>query len=244
MALAGDVRDDRQKDANTSVMSELKLTRAQVRRVDQVAIQDWGIPGLVLMENAGRGVADVLCGLGIEGKVVVACAKGNNGGDGFVIARHLNIRGVDVEVILCCEQSDLQGDAAATFAWLRRCDVPVRSYGDSQVPERLRNADWVVDSLLGTGASGAPRSPMDSLVREMNASAARKMAVDLPTGLDCDTGEASDPTFTADHTCTFVAEKVGMSAAAAKYLGEVHCLDIGVPQKLVAEILRESNWPN
>lgn len=219
-------------------MSQLKLTRAQVRRVDQVAIHEWGIPGLVLMENAGRGVADVLCDLGMTGKVVIACAKGNNGGDGFVIARHLNLRGADVEVILCCEESDLQGDAAATFAWLRRCDVRVMQHDDPQVAERLRDADWIVDSLLGTGARGAPRSPLDSLVREMNASPARKLAVDLPTGLDCDTGAASDPTFVADHTCTFVAEKVGMSAAAEKYLGKVHCLDIGVPQKLVEEVLR------
>ena len=219
-------------------MSELKLTRAQVRRVDQIAIHDWGIPGLVLMENAGRGVADVLCELGINGKVAIICAKGNNGGDGFVVARHLNIRGADVEVVLCCEASELQGDAAATFAWLRRCDVPVLSSADAATAERLRGAEWIVDALLGTGARGAPRSPMDGIVRAMNASAARKLAVDLPTGLDCDTGEASDPTFVADHTCTFVAEKVGMTAAAAKYLGTVHCLDIGVPKELIEEVTR------
>ena len=99
----------------------------QIRRVDELAIRDWGIPGAVLMENAGRGVADVMCEVGIESRVVIACAKGNNGGDGFVIARHLHLRGFEVDVLLCCDPADLPGDARLMYGFLQRCDVPIHT---------------------------------------------------------------------------------------------------------------------
>jgi len=227
----------------TSMAREtIYLSRDQVRRVDQVAIRDWSIPGLVLMENAGRGVADVLCDLGIQGPVLIACSKGNNGGDGFVIARHLFLRGYQVEVLLCCDPTELSGDAAANFDWLQLCAIPVFRLDATKQDEmaaRMAKSDWLVDALLGTGASGAPREPLADVIRQMNDANARRLAVDLPSGFDCDSGIANDPTFQADHTCTFVALKAGMSRKDAEAcLGKVHCLDIGLPQTLVERAIK------
>ena len=213
------------------------LTRKQIRNVDTVAIQGWGVSGLVLMENAGRGVADVLCELGIHGNVVIACTKGNNGGDGFVVARHLHLRGFNVEVLLCCEASELSSNAAANFDLLHRTSVVITSLDAADLDDLLSSADWAIDALLGTGATGAPRPPLDQVIGAMNAASARRMAIDLPSGLDCDLGEVSGQTFVADHTCTFVALKPGLVAHGAScYVGQVHVLDIGLPYELVEAI--------
>ena len=221
--------------------NELVLTREQVRRVDRHAIDQWGMSGLVLMENAGRGAADLLCQLGIHGPVVVACSRGNNGGDGFVLARHLDLRGYRVEVVLSCDPGELREDAAVNQAILAKTDVPIRRFETTSCHELLAGADWAVDALLGTGAAGDPRPPLDRMISELNESSAKKMAVDVPSGLDCDTGNVGTPTFRADHTCTFVAAKPGLLASQAQdHVGQLHVLDIGVPRKLIEQVFDEN----
>src|SRR5437868_14789525 len=101
------------------------FSRAEVREVDRRAIEEFGMSGLVLMENAGRGCADVLCQIGCRGPVVVVCGKGNNAGDGFVIARHLDLRGVPVRVVLLGAPAELRDDAAANYAILSRCGLAI-----------------------------------------------------------------------------------------------------------------------
>jgi NAD(P)H-hydrate epimerase len=226
----------------------MALSRSQVREIDRRAIQEYGLPGIVLMENAGRGCVDVLCRLGCRGPVAVVCGKGNNGGDGFVIARHLDLRGIPVKVLLLASPGDLQGDAATNYAVLAKCRVPTIDYSAGFDAARFTNelvgVEWIVDAILGTGAIGSPRPPWDEAISLMNAAAGRKLAVDLPSGLDCDTGQPAEPTFRADHTCTFVAPKVGFgNPAAAAYLGQVHVLDIGAPRRLVAEYVAPATWP-
>jgi NAD(P)H-hydrate epimerase len=210
------------------------LTREQVRSIDRKAIDEYGMSGLVLMENAGRGCADKLCELGISGRVVIVCGKGNNGGDGFVIARHLDARGHDVRVVLAAEPDELHGDAAANYAVLKKAGFSLA--GAEGLIKELAGANWIVDALLGTGASGGPRPPISGIIELLNETIARKLAVDLPSGLDCETGIAYQPTFMADHTCTFVAPKVGFANPAAKeFLGTVSVHEIGVPRKLLEE---------
>jgi NAD(P)H-hydrate epimerase len=221
------------------------LSRAEVREVDRRAIDDYGLTGLVLMENAGRGCVDTLVGLDCRGPVAIACGKGNNAGDGFVIARHLELRGLPVVVHQFGRPDELRGDAAANHATLVRAGTPMRDWSQRPDPAaldaELQGAEWIVDALLGTGATGAPRPPFDSVIRRLNAAAARRLAVDLPSGLDCDSGEPAEPTIRADHTCTFVAPKLGFAnPAAAAFLGRVHVLDIGAPRKLIEEIATES----
>ncbi len=217
------------------------LTREQVRSIDRKAIDDYGMTGLVLMENAGRGCADKLCELGIRGKVIIACGNGNNGGDGFVVARHLNARGYEVEVLFF-RGFPLASDARTNIAIIHRSTVMMTSLPDKidipTIQTVFEGADWIVDALLGTGAAGDPRSPISVLIHAGNTTSARKLAIDLPSGLDCDTGIPGSPTFRADHTCTFVAPKIGFANPAAKeYLGTVSVHDIGVPRKLLEEFV-------
>ena len=223
------------------------LNREASRAVDQRAICDFGMSGLVLMENAGRGVADKLEELGIGGRVVIVCGKGNNAGDGFVIARHLELRRHPVSVLVIGDPSSLVGDALANYNILSKTDVPIEIYAGSipteQVRTLLRDAAWIVDALLGTGAQGPPRAPLDHMIRILNHASARKLAVDVPSGLDCDTGKEGVPTFRADYTCTFVAAKPGFyRLQGPEMTGEVHVLDIGAPRRLVDEELSKSGF--
>ncbi len=193
---------------------------------------------VMLMENAGRGVADTLCRLGIDGPVAICCGAGNNGGDGFVVARHLDLRGHAVRVLLLADVARFAGDALLNFRVLEKSGVPIVAVDAGMLAGELANSAWIVDAILGTGARGEPRPPLDAAIDAINAANSNVLAVDLPSGLDCDTGEAANHTVVATHTCTFVASKPGfLNPAAARYLGEVHVLDIGAPRKLVEESL-------
>jgi len=224
------------------------ITRQQSRDVDQQAIEQYGMTGLVLMENAGRGTADVLCQLaGTEsarrlGPVAICCGKGNNAGDGFVIARHLDLRGHKVRVLVWADATELMGDAGVNFRILRHTTVPIEMFGNRhdapRLAEQLTGVDWIVDALLGTGARGEPRPPLDAVIDQLNAAAAKRLAVDLPSGLDCDTGVAARHTIRAAETCTFVAMKRGFTAPGVEHFtGRVHVLDIGAPRQLVEQIV-------
>ena len=225
--------------------SSRSLNRRQSREVDRIAIEEYGMSGLVLMENAGRGCVDLLEQLGVRGPVGVLCGKGNNGGDGFVIARHLWIRGYVARVLLVPPADELSGDAATNFAILQKADGLIvylsEEGGPAALPEALDFAadgcDWLVDCLLGTGATGAPRPPYDTLIEWMNAEQVKRLAVDVPSGLDCDTGEASATTVRADVTATFVTSKIGYEQPSAReYVGEVRVVDIGIPPGLVERL--------
>ena len=204
--------------------------------------------GLVLMENAGRGVADVLCSQWIGGAgasrispIAMVCGKGNNGGDGFVIARHLDLRGLDVRVLLLSAPSELTGDAAANLSIIQKAGLTIDVFAAPLDAHRfdaaLAGCAWLVDAILGTGATGEPKSPYAEAIDHMNAGGIEIIAVDLPSGLDCDTGVTAKHTIRAAHTCTFVAAKPGLLVESAKpYVGQLHVLDIGAPRKLIDEV--------
>src|SRR3954469_15349749 len=190
------------------------LTRAEARELDRRAMDEWGIPGVVLMENAGRGMAELLKALGIQGTVVVCSGRGNNGGDGFVIARHLDIAGVPVRVLLFARPEELAGDAGINYRILARSGIPAEVLaGDPLDEDKLRAelaaADWVVDALFGSGLRGPVRAPFDRVIQAINDSRARVLAVDIPSGLDSDTGQPLGPTVRARHTATVAALKKG-----------------------------------
>lgn len=213
-------------------MQDRLLTRVQVRDLDRRAIEEFGIPGSVLMENAGRGAAELLCSLGISGPVVICCGKGNNAGDGFVIARHLAIRSVRVHVLLFANPDELRGDAAANYHTLSQTAVSIEHIKAPQFDQpEFASADWLVDALFGTGLTAAVRPPYDGIIAAMNRSRIRTLAVDVPSGLDCDTGNPLGPCIQAAHTATFAAVKMGfVQPEAQPWVGKVHCIDIGIPQ--------------
>ena len=213
------------------------MSREQVRNVDRRAMEEFGLSGLALMENAGRGAADWLLSEGIEGRVAICCGKGNNAGDGFVIARHLEAAGVDVEVLLFTDPIELSGDAETNFAVLEKAGTPVTGAIDLEeaaIKNRLQASEWVVDALLGTGITGEVREPFASAIRSINACGKPVLAIDLPSGMDCDTGQPLGECVRATRTATFVARKLGFDGEGADSLtGLVKVFPIGVPRQLL-----------
>jgi NAD(P)H-hydrate epimerase len=143
--------------------------------------------------------------------------------------------------LLWAEPAELLGDAAVNFRILQKTDVPIEIFGNRHDAARLdaflKDAPWIVDGLLGTGARGEPRPPFDEVIDQLNAASAPKLAIDLPSGLDCDTGVPALHTIRAAETCTFVTAKPGfLMPAALPYVGNLHVLDIGQPRGLVERI--------
>ena len=214
------------------------LTREQIREVDRVAIEQHGVPGVVLMENAGRSVADevMLLRAGPRNKVCILCGRGNNGGDGFVIARHVALRGLRPAVFLFAKPEDLRGDAKINFDILSQTEtpiVPIEQPGHlPAVDKQCRESAVIVDALLGTGASGAVREPMAGAIHIMNKADAPSLAVDIPSGLDANTGEVLGVCAAATVTVTFVAPKVGFfEGEGPRKVGRVVVADIGLPRE-------------
>ena len=217
------------------------MSREEVRDVDRRAIEDFGLPGVVLMENAGRGCVDWLLECGVSGRVVICAGRGNNGGDGFVITRHLENAGHDVRVLLFCEPNALRGDAAVNFQVIERSDTDIRvltsDISDEELDSELAGAEWIIDALLGTGTKGNLRKPFPTVINAINRSSSRTLAIDLPSGLDCDNGVPVDPdqpiVVEADLTATFVARKSGFeNPASVRFTGDVRVIDIGVPHSM------------
>ncbi|MFO0956519.1 MAG: NAD(P)H-hydrate epimerase [Isosphaeraceae bacterium] len=211
------------------------MTREQSRAVDAWAADAIGLPTLVLMENAGRGAAGILLErIGPEGKVRIACGGGNNGGDGGVVARHLALAGIDVEVAWFAPPEKLSHDAGVQYRVLRNLGIPsIDRPGEvdpGDLDAWLAGADWVVDGLLGTGLTRPVAGPLAAVIDAINRSARPVLALDLPSGLDADSGQPLGVAVRATITATFVAAKVGFGApGAAGYTGEVRVVPIGLP---------------
>jgi NAD(P)H-hydrate epimerase len=215
----------------------MSLSCQQARELDRLAIEEFGIPGIVLMENAGRAMAELLVRLGINGRVIICCGKGNNGGDGFVIARWLDAWKNATHVMLFCKPEELTGDAATNCRIAQKCDLPMsippKSLDGATLRDQLAGADWIVDALFGSGLRGPVRSPYDRVIDAINATSARVLAVDIPSGLDGDTGQPLGPTIRASQTATIVAAKKGFEKPTAlEWTGEIHVIDIGLPRAL------------
>lgn len=222
----------------------LVLTRAQSRELDRLAMEELGIPGLVLMENAGLGAALELAArhdLATTG-VAVLCGGGNNGGDGYVVARQLAVRGARVHVFDWAPAERQRRDAAVNRAIVDRMGIErsdLRALDSASLARALAGVGLVVDGLLGTGFAGDVREPLAARIRALNAwragAPATVAALDLPSGLDADQGRRCEPIVVADLTLTFVAPKVGFAGASA-WTGEVRVVPIGVPRALIERV--------
>ncbi len=188
------------------------VTAGQMREIDRATIEDHGFPGCVLMENAGRAVAEAAVELlPPAGRALVLAGKGNNGGDGFVAARHLVERGYEADVALIAEASGLRGDADLNLRHARAFGIPVReSPDDAAILELLGRADVVIDALLGTGLSGSVSGRVAEVLTLLGAHSGPIVAVDVPSGLDADTGVLLGPVPRAAITVTFGLPKQGL----------------------------------
>jgi NAD(P)H-hydrate epimerase len=190
----------------------------QIRKSDEYAINELGIPGTVLMENASvsifNAMRDYLKNLKDEDFIGIICGKGNNGGDGFALARHLSNKGYNVKVVFLAGGSELTGDAKLNFDILEKLshknpNIRLEKYSDIQNLLIFNDAKIIVDALLGTGTKGTLKSPYAEIISELNKLTAVKIAVDIPSGLDADTGYG-DIIFNADLTVTLAELKKGL----------------------------------
>ncbi len=221
------------------------VTRAEMREVDRRAIEEFGIPALVLMENAGRGAAAEAARLyrerALTGPALAFCGAGNNGGDGFVIARHLANAGLDVRIYCCFQRgrADRAREAGINLTACERMGLPIRDVATAQqvdgVRAELAPGALLVDALFGVGLSQPPREPFLALLRMLDEAGLATLAVDVPSGLDADTGRPLGVEMHADVTAAMACPKVGFRRPeAVAYVGRLVVIDIGLPAALTA----------
>ena len=243
-----DDRSDRRETLEGSRYRLRPMTREEVRAIDELALAELGLPTMVLMENAGRGAARVLAWAMTEtglasyqsppASVVVVCGPGNNGGDGAVLARHLEASGLaKVKVVWITPAGELRGDAPAQHSILQASGVnQSRVFEPTELESILEQADWVVDGLFGTGLTRAliPGDLPGDIVNVINQSGKPVMALDIPSGMDANTGDVAGVAIKARLTATFVAPKVGFYLRQAiQWTGRVEIIDIGLPRQML-----------
>ncbi|HOK96340.1 MAG TPA: NAD(P)H-hydrate epimerase [Anaerohalosphaeraceae bacterium] len=212
------------------------MTRQQVREFDAWAIGQMGIPGIVLMENAAREAAEVILRLWPKERVCIFCGGGNNGGDGFAIARHLYNHGISVQLAVCADPARIKGDARINYDICRALKLPMEVLdilsADMQqgVQKAAESYGLLVDALLGTGMQGELADSMIRLISVLNACGRPIAAVDIPSGLDCDTGLPLPVCIEAAATITFAAIKKGFTVCpqSRQATGRVFVADIGI----------------
>lgn len=220
----------------------LALSRVKVREVDAVAMDEYSLPGIVLMENAGRNASEAIVRLFdsiSDQDVVVVVGPGNNGGDGLVIARYLELAGAKVRVVLASPAQRFRGDSLTNLEIINRSginQVCLAGAVAEQWQNALLSATCVIDAILGTGATDAARGDskvaIESILGRMKIDPRpRVISIDVPSGFDCDRGVPCGPCVCANETLTFVASKQGFKTNGAEiYTGRIQIVDIGVPQ--------------
>jgi len=222
----------------------IRLTREQVREIDRRSIEEYHIPGIVLMENAARAVADVALEMltnVAKPFVWVICGGGNNGGDGLAVARHLHNSGANA-LIWQAWHGELKGDAAINLSIARamRLSMGPLEYFEQAVEGPC---ELIIDALFGTGLTRPIEGELAGVVENYMQTNVRLpvLAIDVPSGLDCDSGKPLGPCVRAHRTVTFVAEKAGFANPLSKeFTGEITVADIGCPRELIEEVARSS----
>ncbi|MDF1545853.1 MAG: NAD(P)H-hydrate dehydratase [bacterium] len=218
------------------------VTAEQMRRIDSEAINKKGIPSLELMENAGRGIAeqiqtDILSGIN-SANIILFCGNGNNGGDGFVIARYLKEQGHKPQVYYPGPEEKLSEDCAANLKRAKEIGVTIEQVQDiKQIIVDTNACDLVVDAIFGTGFSGAPRGVPGDLIRYINDLDLTVVSVDLPSGLNADNGQHQGEVVSADYTYPLALPKYGLYVSPGRELsGKIRVVPIGIPENVIASI--------
>lgn len=220
----------------------LALDAKTMKEMDERAQKDYAIPGLILMENAGRAAAQAASRLlrGQKNKeVIVFSGPGNNGGDGFVLARHLANKKIKVKVFLLGKKNKLRGDALINFVILSKIGVEAIELNFTNWPKvrtGIQRADLVVDAIFGIGLNKDISGMFREVIKDINSRAKKVLALDIPSGLCATTGRIFNTCVRADTTVTFGAAKKGfLKRCAKKYIGRLIVADIGLPLRLIEE---------
>jgi len=213
------------------------VTNSFMRQIDKFTIEKIGIPGVVLMENAGRSVSEQsikFLSAKRKANVIIFCGGGNNGGDGFVTARHLVNSGIKLTIVLTKPYNAYTGDALINLNIIRKMNIPI-----VKKTKNLRGYDLIIDALLGTGAKGEIREPYKNIIEQINDSNKPVISVDIPSGLNGDTGDACGAAVKANITVTMGCPKKGMlKRKARKYVGKLAVADIGFPKENIKKHFR------
>jgi len=217
-------------------------TQQQMNQLDRYMMEELGLPGVVLMENAGFAVVQEIVEdtKGAKQSVLVLAGGGNNGGDGFVIARRLVDAQFPVRVMLAANKNQLRGDAKIHFEAYTKRNLEVAEYNPEKLAEWLKDSEIIVDCLLGTGAQGEVRSPLKEIIKAVNEARKTVYAVDIPSGVNANTGEVANVAIKAFKTITFVMPKVGFfMQSGPQYVGQWKVADISVPTSAVKALSLE-----
>lgn len=220
------------------------VTVDQMREIDRLMVEDIGVSILMMMENASRNIAvlsrQILGGSLRDKKITVLCGKGNNGGDGLGAARHLINFGAAVTCILSERRENLGENAYVQFNVLKNIKAEIIEFSNaqiSQIQEEIRKSDLIIDALLGYNLKGNPKEPIATLIHLANNAQKPILAIDIPSGLNGNTGEASRPTIKAVTTLTLALPKVGLLTENAKeYVGQLYVADLSIPKTVYEKI--------
>jgi NAD(P)H-hydrate epimerase len=218
------------------------VTAAQMQAIDRKAIEDYGIPGLLLMENAGRGIAEMIRDNFKARRVTIFAGAGNNGGDGLVVARHLANHGFNVEILLFAGLAKLKPDSAANFNMIQRLKIAHQMIDADRTMNELlavaEKSDLIIDALFGVGLDREITGVYRHAVEALNKSARNIVAVDVPSGLNSDTGEILGCAVKATVTATLCLPKCGLfQGQGPEHAGRVCVIDIGIPPQAIRDVL-------
>ncbi len=224
----------------------MKAANAEkIRKADKITIEGYGIPGIVLMENASQGVARV-CLKELEGikepKVLVIAGKGNNGGDGYAAARLLKNNGVKCEIVVLGDLKEIKGDAKINLDIAHKINISITN-DISDIDEKIKNADIVLDAIFGTGFAGQAREPHATIIEKINKLAKKVVSVDIPSGVNADNGHTDGSCVMADVTVTFALPKLGnLLYPGAENTGRLEVIDISIPEQVIDTLRIDTNY--
>lgn len=221
------------------------MTAQEAKEIDRRAQEEFGIPSTILMENAGWQSAEVAMEMlqGKEGKsVVCVCGRGNNGGDGFVAARHLINKGIDVDTFLIGDPLEIKGDAKINYTILQRMAVKIVVLKNKEefslLRERLKETGLIIDAIFGVGLQGEVEEPYRTTIELINGSGKPVLSIDIPSGLDGTEGKVRGICIKATQTITFTLPKTGfIKNDGPLYTGKLIVVDISIPKILLDEYI-------
>ncbi|MFZ5802576.1 MAG: NAD(P)H-hydrate epimerase [Candidatus Omnitrophota bacterium] len=213
-------------------------TTSVIRDLESRAASVYGIPTLLLMENAGRGVAEFLFHHERSGRVTVVAGTGNNGGDGFVAARHLSNKGFSVGVLLVGSLTQLRGDAALNASVAKKMAIPIleilEATPEAEIRGMIGRSEIILDALFGIGLNKPVTGIQKTVIEAVNQHPGLILAVDIPSGIQADTGEVLGVAVQATHTATLAVPKRGLfQGAGPQHAGQIFVVDIGIPRELL-----------